>query len=255
MLLRNGEDQQYIVNDTARRMLLQPLTADELQALQALHASPALLNLLRDPATVVSAQSAAAYAARVEQQRVQALRDQQLAAQAAANARLQQQQLIQQQQQAALAKNAEGAPAPAEGNSAYVGKPIGLKFTAADGAPFDIEKLRGKVVLVDFWATWCGPCMKEVPNVVAAYEKYRSKGFEIVGISLDKNKDTMLNVTKQKSMTWPQYFDGKGWGNEVSTRFGIRSIPAMWLVDKKGLVVTTDARGDLDAEVARLLAQ
>lgn len=250
MLLRNGEEQQYIINDTARRKLLQPLTADEMQALQALHASPALLNLLRDPSTVASAQTAAAYAARVEQQKAQALRDQQLAAQAAATARVQQQQ----QQQAALAKDAVGL-APADANNAYVGKPIGLKFTAADGAPFDIEKLRGKVVLVDFWATWCGPCMKEVPNVVAAYEKYHSKGFEIVGISLDKNKDTMLNVTKQKSMTWPQYFDGKGWGNEVSTRFGIRSIPSMWLVDKKGIVVTTDAWGRLDSILATLLAQ
>jgi thiol-disulfide isomerase/thioredoxin len=253
MLLRNGENQQFIINDTARRKLLQPLSAAEMETLQSLHASPALMNLLRDPGTVASAQTAAAYAARIEQQKAQALRDQQLAEQAAATARLEQQQQLQQR---ALAAKDGAAGGAAEGdNRRFVGKPIGLKFTAADGASVDIEKLRGKVVLVDFWATWCGPCMQEVPNVLAAYEKYHSRGFEIVGISFDKDKDTMFRVTKQKGMTWPQYFQDKGGENEIGTRFGIRGIPSMWLVDKKGIVVTTDARGSLDAEVARLLAQ
>ena len=96
-------------------------------------------------------------------------------------------------------------------------KPLDLKFTAVDGTEVDLSKLRGKVVLVDFWATWCGPCMAEMPAVLAAYKKYHDKGFEIVGISLDQDKDSLLQVTKDKGMVWPQYFDGKGWGNEISS--------------------------------------
>ena len=134
-------------------------------------------------------------------------------------------------------------------------KPLDLKFTALDGSQVDLSKLRGKVVLVDFWATWCGPCMGEVPNVVAAYQELHSKGFEIVGISLDQDKSSVESVTKEKGMVWPQYFDGKGWENEIGARYGIHSIPAMWLVDKKGMVASTDARENLKGEIQKLLAQ
>jgi len=133
-------------------------------------------------------------------------------------------------------------------------KPIDLKFTATDGKEVDLSKMRGKVVLVDFWATWCPPCREEVPNVVAAYKKYHDQGFEIVGISLDQSKDKMDAYTKENGMTWPQYFDGQGWNNKISTGYDIHSIPAMWLVDKKGLLVTTDGREDLDGQIAKLLA-
>ncbi len=134
-------------------------------------------------------------------------------------------------------------------------KPLDLKYTAIDGTEIDLAKMRGKVVLVDFWATWCGPCMGEVPNVVAAYKKYHDKGFEVVGISLDQDKDAVLRVTKEKGMTWPQYFDGKGWHNSISSSFGINSIPAMWLVNKDGLIATTDARENLESEIEKLLAK
>ncbi len=135
-------------------------------------------------------------------------------------------------------------------------KPIELKFQAVDGAQVDFAKLRGKVVLLDFWATWCGPCRVEIPNVVAAYNQFHKDGFEIVGVSLDQDKERLLNYTKQAGMTWPEYFDGKGWANEVSTRYGINSIPAAWLVDKKGFVRTTGVRGaDLAQQVKMLLAE
>ena len=132
-------------------------------------------------------------------------------------------------------------------------KPMDLKFAAVDGTTIDLAKLRGKVVLVDFWATWCPPCREEVPNVVATYKKYHDQGFEVLGISLDQDKDALLSFTKENGMVWPQYFDGKGWDNTISKSFGIDSIPAMWLVGKDGKVVTTDARGDLDGQVATLL--
>jgi thiol-disulfide isomerase/thioredoxin len=134
-------------------------------------------------------------------------------------------------------------------------KPLEMKFTAVDGREVDLAKLQGKVVLIDFWATWCGPCVAELPNVIKAYKELHPKGFEIVGISLDSDKAELQAFVKDKGMEWPQYFDGKGWQNEISTKYGINSIPAMWLLNKKGMVVSTNARGGLEETVAKLLAE
>jgi len=133
--------------------------------------------------------------------------------------------------------------------------PLDLQFTAVDGSQVDLSKLRGKVVLVDFWATWSGQCRGELPNVLAAYQKLHDKGFEIVGISLDQDKTSLVNFTAENGMKWPQYFDGKGWANSISSGFGIQSIPTMWLVNKKGYVVTTNGRENLEDQVAKLLAE
>ncbi len=136
------------------------------------------------------------------------------------------------------------------------GTPIELKFQAVDGAAVDLAKLRGKVVLVDFWATWCGPCRAEVPKVVAAYNQLHKDGFEVIGISLDQNKEQLVRVTKEAGMTWPQYFDGKGWENQISSRYGIQGIPTMWLVDKKGFKRPTEVNSEnLVAQVRKLLAE
>ena len=132
-------------------------------------------------------------------------------------------------------------------------KPLDIKFTAVDGTKVDLASLHGKVVLIDFWATWCPPCRGEVPNVVATYKKYHDQGFEIIGISLDQDKDALVAFTKQHDMVWSQYFDGQGWENKISKGFGIDSIPAMWLVGKDGKLVTTEGREDLAGQVDKLL--
>lgn len=134
-------------------------------------------------------------------------------------------------------------------------KPLDLKFTAVDGREVDLSKMQGKVVLIDFWATWCGPCVAELPNVLKAYKELHPKGFEIIGISLDSDKAKLESFVKERGMEWPQYFDGKSWKNEISSQYGINSIPAMWLVNKKGMVVSTNARGGLEEKVAKLLAE
>ena len=136
-----------------------------------------------------------------------------------------------------------------------LGKPVDIHYTAVDGRQVDLAKLKGKVVLIDFWATWCGPCMGELPHVKEAYEKLHGKGFEIVGISLDNDKDALTSFVKDKGMTWPQYFDGLQWRNKLAVKFGINSIPAMWLVDKQGNLCDQNARGALEEKVSKLLAQ
>ena len=141
-----------------------------------------------------------------------------------------------------------------DGNAA-TGKPVEIKFQAVDGRHVDLTKMQGKVVLVDFWATWCGPCVGEMPHVKAAYEKYHAKGFEIVGISLDQDLARLQEFTKAQGMAWPQYFDGKGWGNIISSKYGIRGIPTMWLVDKNGNLADTNARENLGGKIAKLLAK
>jgi len=138
---------------------------------------------------------------------------------------------------------------------AAVGKPLTMKFKALDGKDVDLSKIQGKVVLIDFWATWCGPCRAELPNVKKAYEKLHSKGFEIVGISFDRNKDTLQSFVKTENMPWPQYFDGLFWDNKIGKKYKVESIPSMWLVDKKGNLRDMAARGNLESRVEKLLQE
>lgn len=124
------------------------------------------------------------------------------------------------------------------------------------GQPLSLEQYKGKVVLVDFWATWCGPCVAELPNVLAAYQKYHDRGFEIIGISLDKSRDELTAFIKEHKMAWPQYFDGLGWKNKLAQQYGINSIPATFLVGPDGKIVAKGLRGAaLDKKLETLLAK
>ena len=131
-------------------------------------------------------------------------------------------------------------------------RPVDLKFTALDGNEVDLAKMRGKVVLFDFWATWCGACVESIPEVQEAYKKYNDRGFEIVGFSSDSDKAKLESFLKEKGMSWPEFFDGKA---SMAQRFGIQGIPTLWLFNKQGILVERDARGKLDARIPQLLSE
>jgi len=121
-----------------------------------------------------------------------------------------------------------------------------------EGTPVKLTDFKGKYVLLDFWASWCGPCRKENPNVVKLYNKYKTKGFEILGISLDQNRERWLQAIQADQLTWKHTSDLKGWSNEVSKLYEISAIPKTFLVDPNGMIIARDLRG---AELERKLAE
>jgi thiol-disulfide isomerase/thioredoxin len=126
-----------------------------------------------------------------------------------------------------------------------------------DGKSISVGALKGKVVLVDFWATWCGPCRGELPNVIATYRKHHAEGFEIIGVSLDSDREKLDAFLKQTDgMSWPQYFDGQGWNNKLAVKYGVDSIPFAVLIGPNGKIIGKSLRGEaLEKEVAAALAK
>ncbi len=131
-----------------------------------------------------------------------------------------------------------------------------LTMNDPDGKTMKLSQFVGKskLVLVDFWASWCGPCRAEMPYVVSAYEKYKGSGLQIVGVSFDKNAEAWTAAIKQLGMAWPQMSDLKGWECAAHEVYGVSSIPSNILVDAKGTIVATDLRGEqLLQTIANLL--
>jgi len=122
-----------------------------------------------------------------------------------------------------------------------VGDTLDISFTALDGREVKLADLKGKVVLVDFWATWCVPCIKAMPEIKKLYAEFHDKGFEIIGISLDSDKEKLASYLAKEDIKWPQYFDGAGWDNEIARQYGIESIPATFLIGADGLIAASDS--------------
>ncbi|MCH7870654.1 MAG: redoxin domain-containing protein [Planctomycetes bacterium] len=142
-----------------------------------------------------------------------------------------------------------------------VGKPFTLDFAdAISGESVSLSRLKGKVVVIDFWATWCGPCIAEMPKMKEIYAEYREKGVEFIGVSLDQPEyksglKKLKEYCEKNEIVWPQYYQGNFWTSAFSMSWGVNSIPAMFILDKKGNLHSTDAGGKLEEMIPELLAQ
>ena len=132
----------------------------------------------------------------------------------------------------------------------------GFDETDLAGKPLSLAGYKGKVVLIDFWATWCMPCRMELPNVLKVYEKYHAQGFEVIGISLDESQPMLDRFIQENNLAWPQFNDGKRWDNKLAMKYGVMSVPTTYLLDGEGKIIGINLRGDeLDAAVAKALAK
>ena len=133
----------------------------------------------------------------------------------------------------------------AEPVQALTGKPVpDFSATDLDGKPISLAQYHGKVVLLDFRATWSGPCLEDTPNVKKVYDAYKDKGFDIIGISLDNDEKRLRNYLKENEIPWRQVYSGKRWDSPIPQQYGIRNVPSGWLIDRDGTLITHQARGD-----------
>ncbi len=122
------------------------------------------------------------------------------------------------------------------------------------GQPLSLAQFKGKVVLVDFWATWCTLCMVDFPGVLKLYEKYHDQGFDIVGINLDQDRERLESFIRENHVAWRQYYDGQFWDTKLAVRYGIDKLPTTYLLDRNGKIIASNLRGDdLDKAIADAL--
>jgi peroxiredoxin len=167
------------------------------------------------------------------------------------------------QQRAALEElSQDSTPEPARSmakdrlrKNQWVGKPLDLAFTALDGSKVSLVALKGKVVLISFWSTTCQPCLREMPDLKKRRDALRPQGFEIIGISLDTDRGELERVVKKEEISWPQYFHPGGPESPVAQKYGIRSLPVEWLVDREGVLRDVDARESLAGKIDSLLKE
>ncbi|NJO24861.1 MAG: TlpA family protein disulfide reductase [Bacteroidia bacterium] len=130
-----------------------------------------------------------------------------------------------------------------------------LALEDINGNSFHLSEFKGKVVLIDFWASWCAPCRANNPKLLELYGKYKDKGFEILGVSIDNKKDLWKNAIQHDNLTWKQVIDDKGWNAESTIVYGVDAIPASFLLDKKGRIVGININGrQLEGKIKKLLS-
>jgi thiol-disulfide isomerase/thioredoxin len=142
-----------------------------------------------------------------------------------------------------------------------IGKPFELEFDdITTGRHISMKDLKGKVVVVDFWATWCGPCVSMMPEMKRLYAEYKKRGVEFVGVSLDEPKedgglDALKTFIKENEITWPQYYQGNSWGGKFSASWGISMVPTVFVVDREGNLLNTQASGGLELVLTQALSK
>jgi len=142
-------------------------------------------------------------------------------------------------------------PKLASGRFAF---PFNVK--SATGDELSLDKLKGKVVVVDFWASWCGPCLRFAPVFERLWQDYQKDNFVLIGVNLDNNRKAFEQYVKEEGVTWPQFYDGKGWGNRIAQLYGVHSIPMTYLIDQQGVIRAQGLRGErLYSKIADLLKE